>query len=320
MSSSSTLFGVLPNGSEVSLIELRSDSLTVKLTNYGGRIISVIKDGIDLVHGPKSFEDMLADTAYCGALCGRVANRIAGGKFSLGENEYSLAINNGPNHLHGGLEGFDSKVWTVDLLDDYSLSLSYVSPSGEEGYPGDLTVRAVYSLVDNTLILALEAEVEGEPTIINLTNHVYWNLDGEGTVDAHHLIATTASAYTPMDETNVPTGVIMPVEGTSYDLREEVSLKGKVFDDNMVLPTQGTDAEELPVAALLMSEKTGIQMIMATDMPGLQVYTGDYLPTPRGGIALEPQDFPDAVHKPHFPCIVLHPDEMYMQMIEWTID
>lgn len=328
MPSTITSFGLLPDGREVQLIELFSDEITVRLTSYGGRIISVIKDGIDLVHGPKTLDGLIADTCYCGAICGRVANRIAHGKFTLDREIYQLAVNNEPNHLHGGLEGFDRKLWSIEETSGEVIILSLVSPDGEEGYPGEVSVQAIYSLIGNTLELTLEAECDDKATLLNLTNHVYWNLNGEGMIDDHTL-QLNASAYTPKNDVQIPDGRILPVEGTPFDLTNEASLGERNsdaypeiangYDHNYVLPTDHGDTD-VPMVASLIGTQTGINLIISTDAPGLQVYTGDYLPLPRGGVALEAQDFPDAINHPHFPTTILRPGHLYSQTIAWTIE
>lgn len=323
----SSIFGLLADGREVRLIELSSDDLTVQITNYGGRIVSVKKNGIELVHGPRTLEGLVADTCYSGAICGRVANRIKEGKFSLNGEPYELPVNNPPNHLHGGVEGFDRKIWTVESLAEGELVMTLDSPEGEEGYPGSVFVEAVYSLLGNSLELYLEAECGDEPTIIGLTNHVYWNLNGEGTVDDHSL-QVEASAYTPKDGNNIPDGRILPVENTPYDLREPRVL-GEMnspahpeikdgYDHNFVLPTYSLE-EDIRLAAVLKGGKSGIEMSLYTDSPGVQVYTGEYLPSPRGGVALEPQNFPDAVNHPHFPSPILYPGDAYLLAMAWVI-
>ena len=177
------IFGTLPGGAPVELFELSSDKLTVRISNYGGRIISVVKDGMDMIVGPKHFEDMLKDTCYCGAICGRVANRIAKGRFSIDGDSHSVAVNNGPNHLHGGVQGFDSKIWQVQEATRNTLVLTLHSADGEENYPGNLEVVATYTVVEETLHLRLEAYADAA-TIVNLTNHAYWNLSGKPTIDS----------------------------------------------------------------------------------------------------------------------------------------
>ncbi len=314
------IIGHTAAGEAIEALELHSETLSVRLTNYGARVLSLVHGGVDCLYGPKTAEELLADTCYCGAICGRVANRIAGGRFELGGKEYVLATNNGPNCLHGGNVGYDSRIWTVEEASDERLVLSLVSPDGEEGFPGTVKLRATYRLTRDSLILFMEAETDA-PTLLNLTNHAYWNLCGEGTVD-HHELCVRASAYTPM-VANIPTGRIEPVAGTPCELNTAVVLGErcqpvpKGFDDNFVLPTIPSCAHPLREAAVLSAG--GRTLRLETDAPGLQVYTGDYLPLPRGGVALEAQSYPDTPHHPHFPSIVLEPGAPYSRLIVWTL-
>ncbi len=310
------IIGKTAAGEDIEAFDLSSDSLKVRITNYGARLLSVVHGGVDCLYGPKTAEELLADTCYCGAICGRVANRIAGGRFELGGKTYALATNNGGNCLHGGNVGYDSRLWTVDVVTEESIVLTLTSPDGEEGFPGALELRATYVLDGNRLILTMEAETDSH-TILNLTNHAYWNLCGEGTVDKHEL-SVKASAYTPM-VANIPTGRIEPVAGTPYDLNapaslgERYALLGGGYDDNYALST----APVLEESAVLSAG--GRSLTIMTDAPGLQVYTGDYLPLPRGGVALEAQSFPDSPHHPHFPTIELYPGENYSRSILWML-
>lgn len=306
------------SGEGITTLSLISSELTVLLTNYGARLLSVVKDGVDCLYGPKNEEELRQDTCYCGAICGRVANRIAGGRFELGGKVYNLAINNGPNHLHGGNVGYSDVLWTVEDATDSRVVLSLVSPDGDEGYPGEVKLQATYTLQGNTLSLAMKATTS-EPTLLNLTNHAYWNLNGAGTMD-DHLLQVNASAYTPM-VANIPTGIIAPVVGTLYDLNEPAQLGARNapdtiaggYDDNYVLPAY--PGEKL--AAMLTNRTRTLRVY--TDAPGLQVYTGDYLPLKRGGVALEAQNYPDSPHHAHFPGIVLKPDEVYSRVIRWEL-
>lgn len=311
-------FGTTSQGEDLEVFSLLSSALEVRITNYGARVLSVIHQGVDVLYGPKTPEELMADTCYCGAICGRVANRIAGGVFELGGKEYRLATNNGPNHLHGGMQGFSDKVWAVESATDTQVVFSLCSPDGEEGYPGTVCVKAIYELAGDTLCLRMEAQTDA-PTLLNLTNHAYWNLNGCGTMD-DHLLQVCATAYTPM-VANIPTGVVMPVAGTLYDLTTPACLgdrnaEGAIsggYDDNYVLPT----APGMKTAAVLTNGKTTLKV--ATDAPGIQVYTGDYLPLNRGGVALEAQNFPDSPHHPHFPSIELLPGEVYARTISWQL-
>lgn len=298
---------------------LRTPELTVELTNYGARLLRFEYGGCNCLYGPTDKVGAEADGCYCGSICGRVANRIAGGRFELDGVSYALSVNNGPNHLHGGIEGFDRKLWRVEEADETHVMLSLISADGEENYPGEVSVRLVYRVEGRRLTLEMEATTDA-PTLLNLTNHAYWNLNGSGTVDSH-LLQVHASAYTPMIA-NIPTGSIVPVEGTLYDLRRpallgERNAEGAVsggYDDNYVLPaTPGLK----PAAMLTNGRKT---LRVFTDAPGLQVYTGDYLPLPRGGVALEAQNYPDSPHHPHFPSIELRPGQVYRRTIAWEID
>ncbi|OCA03960.1 aldose epimerase family protein [Akkermansia glycaniphila] len=316
-------FGHTPDGRPVSLYTLSSDTLTVQITDYGARILTVCGHGRDFICGPKTPEALMADTCYCGAICGRVANRIAKGQFSLDGVRHQLAVNNGPNHLHGGLEGFSHKLWTVQEADDEKLILTYTSPDGEENYPGRVEIVATYRLDGSTLSLTMEAYTD-TPTIVNLTNHAYWNLAGDGTID-NHTLEVRATAYTPVDSTNIPLGSVLPVEGTPFDLRHPALLGERNsaqypetahgFDHNYALASE----DAMQVAAVLICPAVHRKLVVATDAPGMQVYTGEYLPAPRAGIALEAQGYPNAVNVPHFPSVILRPGSTARRTIAWTI-
>ena len=305
---------LLPEVEQAKSFILSGEGLDVLVTNLGARILSFRYAGQEFLYGPKTPAEVAEDTCYCGSICGRVANRIAGGSFELEGKAYSLAVNNGPNHLHGGLRGFDSRLWQVESATSSQLVLSLHSPDGEEGYPGAVDVRATYTVRGQELRLELEGRTDA-PTLLNLTNHAYWNLSGSGTVDSH-LLQVCASAYTPMVE-NIPTGRVEPVAGTLYELNAPASLGerhaalGAGYDDNYVLPA----VPGIRRAAVLTNGKH--TLTLSTDAPGLQVYTGDYLPLPRGGVALEAQNYPDSPHHAHFPSIILRPGETYRRTISW---
>ena len=302
-----------------SIITLTSPALCVQISSLGARLLSVVHQGCECLYGPKTLAEVAADECYCGAICGRVANRIAGGQFMLDGQSYDLAVNNGPNHLHGGLSGFSDKNWAIAQQSDTCVELHYTSPAGEEAYPGCVQVTARYELCGARLSLRLAASTDA-PTLLNLTNHAYWNLAGTGSIEEQEL-QIMASAYTPMVD-NIPTGAILPVSSTPFDLRQSTSLGARIgagqplplgYDDNYVLPTTPGLKE---VARLTGADRS---LVFSTDAPGLQVYTGYYLPLPFGGVALEAQNFPDSPHHAHFPSIELRPGQNYQRELVWEI-
>lgn len=294
---------------------ISSDCLEVQISNLGARLISVLHQGFELLYGPKTEAKILADQCYCGAICGRVANRIAKGQCRIAGQDYQLPCNNGANHLHGGISGFSDKEWTLVEQTTHRVTLSYCSPDGEEGYPGELSVQACYELKGDTLNLHLTASCTQE-SLINLTNHAYWNLSGEASIAAHKL-QVAAEQFTPMVE-NIPTGEIAPLAGSAHDLQQPTLLgerlgEGKPlplgFDDNYCLNT--------PTCATLQA--AGRSLSISTDAPGLQVYTGYYLPDCFGGIALEAQSYPDSPNHPNFPSIAIKSGEIHQRSISWQI-
>ncbi len=301
------------------LFALHNKKARVVICNYGARLLSFCLGGKDVVCGPKSPAEVLADPNYCGAICGRVANRIAGAAFRMKGKNYKLAANDGNNHLHGGKVGFSHRYWKLDEQSDEVVVLSMVSPAGEEGYPGQITVRACYSLLDTKLTLMLVA-FSTEDTLLNLTNHVYWNLAGKGNIDDHTL-RVDANYYTPM-KNHIPTGSIRHVSGSHFDLRHPQCLGGKgkkslVLDDNYVLSRSAQGNVVRPAAYLTHGT---LRLEMSTDAPGLQVYTGDGMSSPpRGGIALEAQGWPDAPHHANFPSIQLRAGELFTRTICWEL-
>lgn len=300
----------------------------VDVCNIGAGVTAAVvpdREGrmADVALGYRDYADYVGDGACFGKTPGRFANRIAGGRFTLDGKEYRLAVNNGPNHLHGGVQGFDSKIWQVQEATRNTLVLTLHSADGEENYPGNLEVVATYTVVEETLHLRLEAYADAA-TIVNLTNHAYWNLSGKLTIDSMTL-EVRASAYTPVDATNIPDGRILPVEGTDFDLRKAALLGERNsaahpdtaagLDHNYVLDSEPGDK----IAAILLDPESRHRLIVATDAPGLQVYTGEYLPQARQGIALEAQGFPNAVNTPHFPSVILRPGQSATRNITWTV-
>ncbi len=321
-----------------------ANGVEVTLTSYGGRIVSLkCPDRVgaigDICLGFDRVEDYANDQRRFGATVGRYANRIAKGRFVLDGREFRLAVNNGPNHLHGGEQGFDHKTWTIEERGEQILKLRYTSADGEEGYPGRLDCSVSYTLGDdNGLRIDYEA-TSNQPTIVNLTNHAYFNLAGHGAGNIlDHRLMIAADWYTAIDETSVPTGEVLPVAGTPFDFREATTIgsriddnhpqlaRGKGYDHNYVIKDRRND--ELKKVAEVCDPASGRVLEVLTTEPGLQFYTANFLPTEaeggiagkggasycrRGGFCLEAQTFPDSPNQPHFPSPVLRPGERYLQ-------
>ncbi|WP_202796822.1 aldose epimerase family protein [Pedosphaera parvula] len=330
-------YGKLSNGTEVELYTLQNaNGIICKIITFGGAITEMhLPDHegkfADVVLGYDDLDGYVKDTSYFGALIGRVANRIAEGKFELNGRSYTLAKNNGPNHLHGGPKGFHKVVWQAEASNTDKgavLRLTYTSPDGEEGYPGALKAVVTYTLNDqNELLLDYEATSD-QPTPINLTNHSYWNLAGGGTI-LDHLLTLEADRFTPVDGTLIPTGEIKPVKGTPMEFTTAKSIGADLqrmggsppgYDHNFVL-NGGT---KVNLAARLVEPKSRRALEVWTDQPGIQFYSGNFLDGlvkgKRGdfyqrytGLCLETQQFPDFVHHPNFPQSILKPGEIYRQ-------
>jgi aldose 1-epimerase len=323
-------FGLMPDGDSTWLYTLTSEDVTVKITNYGGIVTEIItpdKEGNpgNVALGFDNLEQYLAGHPYFGSLIGRYGNRIAKGTFELDGETYSLAINNGENTLHGGIKGFNSVVWEPEIIETENgegLQLKYLSVDMEEGYPGNLDVTVLYELVDNELEITYWA-VTDKATPVNLTNHSYFNLAGEGTI-LDHVLMIQASHYTPVDEGLIPTGEIAPVEGTPFDFKEPKPIGRDIeqteggYDHNFVLDREG---EGLELVARLTDPKTGRIMEVLTMEPGVQFYTGNFLDgtlisddiayVKNYGLCLETQHFPDSPNQPNFPSTILRPGEEY---------
>lgn len=328
-------FGRTPDGVSIERFELSRGGLTVGVIPYGAIVTEIHapdRQGRmgDVVLGFGSLEGYLGPQPYFGAVIGRVANRIAGGRFALDGREYTLAVNNGPNSLHGGLRGFDKAVWAVDHADAVSIDLSHRSPDGDEGYPGNLAVRLRYSLMpDASLKIDYEATTD-RATPVNLTNHSYFHLGGPGTGTVlDHEVFLAADAYTPVDETLIPTGALSPVAGTALDFTRPKRIGADIaamggepggYDHNFVLRAGGLAL----LAARVRETRSGRVLEVFTTEPGLQLYTGNFLDGSirgKGGVAyekqgafcLEAQHFPDSVHHPEFPSVILRPGGVYRQ-------
>ncbi|WP_055489859.1 aldose epimerase family protein [Streptomyces sp. TP-A0356] len=309
------LFGTLPDGAPVYRWTLQRGGVRVRVLSYGGIVQSAEvpdRDGrpADVVLGFPGLDGYLRHPEpYLGALVGRYANRIAGARFPLDGRIYALEPNNGPNSLHGGARGFDKRVWDVEPV-EHGVRLSRVSPHGEEGFPGRLDVSVTYTLdADGALGIAYEA-VTDAPTVVNLTNHSYWNLAGAGNAGGHEL-RIAASRFTPVDGDLIPTGAFGEVDGTRFDFRAERKV-GSGYDHSYVLDKGVTEA---PVeVAVLRDPASGRVLTVATTEPGIQLYTADHLAdpfAPGDGIALETQRFPDSPNRPEFPSTQLRPGEVY---------
>lgn len=336
-------FGATPEGVAVELYTLRNVSgVEAKISNYGGIVVSLKvpdRNGRygDVVLGYDRLAGYLKETPYFGCLVGRYGNRIARGQFTLDGATYQLATNNYPNALHGGLKGFDKVVWKANgysTKDGPVLELTYVSADGEEGYPGNLTVKAVYSLTkDNALRLDYTATTD-KPTVVNLTQHSYFNLAGKGDI-LGHVVEMPADRFTPVDSTLIPTGELKPVEGTPFDFRtptaigerigqEDEQLKfGGGYDHNWVFPKRSGSLTRL---ARVSEPTTGRVLEVLSTEPGLQFYTGNFLDGKitgkggwnykyRNGFCMEPQHFPDSPNQPNFPSTVLRPGQTYRNTI-----
>ncbi len=334
-------FGQLEDGTIVDLYTLiNSNGMRVEITNYGGIITSLWvpdKNGKlgDVVLGYNTLDGYLKASPYFGCIVGRYGNRIAKGKFTLNDQTYQLATNNGPNHLHGGWKGFDKVVWQAtprESQDAVGLELSYLSPDGEEGYPGNLSVKVTYTLTnDNALHIDYEATTD-QPTICNLTHHSYFNLKDAGASPIlDHMLMLDADYFTPVDETLIPTGEFRPVAGTPFDFRQPTAIGARIhsedqqikfglgYDHNFIL---NGNAGELRRVGKLSEPTTGRIMEIWTTEPGIQFYSGNFLDGSmigkngsvyhhRHGLCLETQHFPDSPNHPNFPSTVLNPGEKY---------
>ena len=327
------------DGKPSNLYVLKNSNIVAAITNYGARVVSLLvpdKNGkmTDVVVGFDNVNDYTqgSDT-YFGAIVGRYGNRIAKGKFELDGKEYTLPTNNGPNSLHGGDTGFSRKVWDAQQLNDSTLQLTYVSKDGEEGYPGTLTAKVTYTVMGNQGLKIDYHATTDKKTVVNLTNHSYFNLNGEGSGTINnHLMMINADKFTPVDSTLIPTGNLESVANTPLDFRSptaigarindtsSVQLKyGKGYDHNFVInPTN----DSLTKAAEVMGDQSGIVMDVYTDQPGMQFYGGNFmdgLHTIKGGkkdnyrtaFCLETQHYPDSPNHPDFPSTTLSPGEVY---------
>jgi aldose 1-epimerase len=337
MNVTESLFGTLADGTPVRLFTLSNRrGMAVKITEFGGIITEIWVPGRDgqaanVALGFGQLDEYVKGHPFFGAITGRFANRIAKGRFTLDGTEYTLAVNNGPNHLHGGLKGFDKRVWkgAAQAAGDRgpSVAFSYTSADGEEGYPGTLTVRVTYTLTDNNeLRIDYDASTD-KPTVVNLTNHSYFNLAGGGTI-LDHVAQIHAERYTAADAGLIPTGDLAPVKGTGLDFTSPRRIGDRIadymdfakgYDHNFVL---NGPAGTLRLCARVEDPKSGRVMEVRTTEPGVQLYTGNHLDGKRSGVGgavyaqhtgfcLETQHYPDSPNHPSFPSTVLRPGQRY---------
>ena len=339
-------FGRMPDGQAVERFTLTNPAgIEVQAISYGGIITSLrVPDRTgtlgDIVLGFDRLDAYLKDHPFFGALIGRYGNRIAKGQFALDGKTYKLATNNGPNHLHGGIKGFDKVLWTAEPVEGKNaIAFSRTSPDGEEGYPGNLRVQVTYTLTDkNELIVDYRASAD-KPTVVNLTQHSYFNLAGQASGDIlGHELMLNADRYTPVDETLIPTGELAPVAGTPFDFRKPAAIGSRIsqtdpqlknglgYDHNWVLNRTGNG---LQLAARASEPKTGRTLEVSTTEPGIQFYSGNFLDgtltgkagaryAHRTGFCLETQHFPDSPNQPKFPSTTLRPGAEYRSSTVFT--
>ncbi len=330
-----TAWGMTPDGKTVELYTLKnSKGAEARIMNYGGVLASLKvpdRSGAfgDVVAGLDAFQDYLKPPPYFGAIIGRYGNRIGNARFTLNGVEYKLAKNDGENSLHGGMRGFDKRLWQANALSPESLELKYWSADGEEGYPGNLDVTVKYTLTDANELRIDYLAVTDKDTVVNLTNHSYFNLAGEGDILGHEVMIN-ADRFTPVDKGLIPTGELKDVTGTPFDFRTATAIGKRIeqkdqqlifaggYDHNWVLNRKG---DGLEAVAKVTDPKSGRVMEVLTTQPGLQFYTGNFLDgtlkgkgrtyTRRSAFCMETQHFPDSPNKPGFPSTVLKPGSTY---------
>jgi len=333
-------FGRMPDGKEVMLYTLKNKSgTTLQVINYGGIIVSLKtrdREGkvADVVLGFDSLNHYIKNNPFFGALIGRYGNRIEKGKFTLDGKNYALAVNNGLNHLHGGEKGYDKVFWNIDVLpDSSSLKLTYASGDGEEGYPGNLNVEVVYTLSDSDELKIDYKATTDKKTIVNLTQHTYFNLTGNPSSDIlGHQLMINANQFLPVDKTLIPTGEFKAVSGSPFDFNILTAIGARINDKNEQLVfgngydhcwvLNNDQSGTVKKIAELYEPQSGRVMEVSTDEPGLQFYSGNFLDGTltgkdgvvykhRTGLCLETQHYPDSPNQPKFPSVVLNPGDTY---------
>ncbi|WP_414829348.1 aldose epimerase family protein [Alteromonas sp. H39] len=341
-------YGTLDDATPVNKVTLtNSHGVEMDVISYGGiitRLETPDRNGEpgNIVLGMDNLEDYVQSNPYFGAIIGRYGNRIANGKFTLNGTEYQLATNDGDNHLHGGVQGFDKKVWQMTpftTATSAGVTLKLISPDGDQGYPGTLDTTVTYTLTnDNTLDMHFAATTD-KPTIVNLTQHTYFNLSGEGTI-LDHVLQIPSDAITPVDSGLIPTGDLEPVAGTPFDFRKPKAIgkdinvsneqlkRGKGYDHNFVIKTDANN--ELVTAATVYDPESGRELTVLTEEPAVQFYSGNFLDGGtsqkgmthafRSGFCLEPQHNPDSPNQSAFPSTTLMPGEVYSTRIVYAFD
>jgi aldose 1-epimerase len=329
-------FGKTADGEVEAFTLKNANGIEVTAITYGGIITSLKvpdRNGAigDIVLGFETIDGYLKGHPFFGAIIGRYGNRIAKGRFSIDKQTYTLATNNGPNHLHGGVRGFDKHLWQAEMLTENSLRLSRVSADGEEGYPGTMQVQVIYSLTNYNEFIVDYSATTDKPTHVNLTQHTYFNLAGAGADILGHELMIDADRYTPVNGELIPTGELAPVEGTPFDFRKPTAIgarinaphpqikNGQGYDHNWVLNREGPGLE---LAARVLEPSSGRTMEVATTEPGMQFYAGNFLDGTivgkggnkygrRSGFCLETQHYPDSPNQPDFPSTLLRPGSTY---------
>lgn len=299
-----------PSGISANVSELGATLRTLSVPDRDGKIQNILV-------GFTTQEQWTDNNPYFGCTVGRYANRIAGGKFSLDGVSYQLATNNGSNHLHGGKRGFDKVIWDQKHTGENSVRYTYLSPDGEEGYPGKLSVTVEYTLGERSLTWQATATTD-RPTPVNLTNHAYFNLTGDPARSVlDHILRIDAAAYIPVDATLIPTGEIAPVAATGFDFTSPISIGDNLaklgfgFDHNFVL----NGSQKIRPVAIVSDPASGRVMELSTNQPGLQLYLASSFGNPNSAFCMEPQKFPDSPNHPAFPSCILRPGEIYSHTI-----
>jgi aldose 1-epimerase len=342
-------FGKLPDGQAVEAVTLTNrNGMQARIISYGASIQSLlVRDRhealADIALGNATIQGYLDQPAFMGATVGRVANRIAKGRFALDGKTYQVPANNGPNALHGGPKGWDKVNWKIVEVKDgpsASVTLRYVSPDGEMGFPGTVTATATYALDENDTLSVEYKATTDKTTVVNMSNHAYWNLSGEGSGSVmDHLLTIPAETYSPVDETLIPTGEFRPVQGTVFDFRKPTPIGDRVRDasDQQIVYGRGYDhnwvvareaSREPRLLARVEDPKSGRIMKILSNQPGIQFYSGNFLDGTTFGkarqiyregdaIVLEPQMFPDTLNRPEFGSVKLEPGQTYRNIIIW---